>query len=152
MRMIGQQEEATWTPHGLRCEGIGGDARPDNADPVPSAFGDAATTPAQGRLGRWLDTARAWPSHSVQAVFGLLHPPLCAACGASTGPAHGLCERCWSGFSLIERPCCERLGTPFALDLGVALIVPAATADPPVFHAPAPSAAMTRPQGRWCTG
>ena len=150
--MIRQQEDATWTPHGLRSEGIGGDTRPDNADPVPSAVGDAATTAPPGRLSHWLGAARAWQAHSVQAVVGLLYPPVCAACDASTGPAHGLCGRCWSGLSLIERPCCERLGAPFALDLDEALISPAAMADPPVFHAPAPPAAMTRPQGRWCTG
>jgi len=152
MRMIRQQEDATWTPHGLRSEGIGGDTRPDNADPVPSAVGDAATTAPPGRLSHWLGAARAWQAHSVQAVVGLLYPPVCAACDASTGPAHGLCGRCWSGLSLIERPCCERLGAPFALDLDGALISPAAMADPPVFHAPAPPAAVTRPQGRWCTG
>jgi ComF family protein len=33
----------------------------------------------------------------------------------------------------IERPYCERLGTPFAVDLGVTLLSPAAMADPPVF-------------------
>ena len=121
-------------PHGLRSEGIGGDTRPDNADPVASAVGDAATTPPQGRVSRWLDAARAWPAYSVQAVFGLLHPPVCAACGASTGQAHGLYGRCCSGLSLIDRPCRERPGTPFALDLGGALISPAAMADPPVFQ------------------
>ena len=34
----------------------------------------------------------------------------------------------------IERPYCERLGTPFAVDLGMALLSPAAIADPPVFE------------------
>jgi ComF family protein len=33
----------------------------------------------------------------------------------------------------IERPFCERLGTPFAVDLGVPLLSPAAIADPPVY-------------------
>jgi len=33
----------------------------------------------------------------------------------------------------IERPYCERLGTPFPVDLGVTLLSPAAMADPPVF-------------------
>jgi ComF family protein len=33
----------------------------------------------------------------------------------------------------IERPFCERLGTPFAIDLGIPLVSPAAMADPPVF-------------------
>lgn len=36
---------------------------------------------------------------------------------------------------LIERPFCERMGTPFALDLGVGtLISPRAIAEPPVFR------------------
>ena len=34
----------------------------------------------------------------------------------------------------IDRPFCERLGTPFEVDLGVALLSPAAIADPPVFR------------------
>jgi predicted amidophosphoribosyltransferase len=33
----------------------------------------------------------------------------------------------------IERPFCERLGTPFTADLGITLVSPAAMADPPVF-------------------
>lgn len=33
----------------------------------------------------------------------------------------------------IERPFCERLGTPFAVDLGMPLVSPAAIANPPVF-------------------
>ena len=35
---------------------------------------------------------------------------------------------------LIERPFCERLGTPFAVDLGGQALSPAAIADPPVFN------------------
>lgn len=34
----------------------------------------------------------------------------------------------------IERPFCERLGTPFAVDLGMPLVSPAAIAEPPVFN------------------
>jgi len=34
----------------------------------------------------------------------------------------------------IERPYCERLGTPFAADYGPGLLSPAAMADPPVFR------------------
>lgn len=68
------------------------------------------------------------------SVVGLIYPPTCVACGAATGQPHALCAVCWSGFRLIERPYCERLGTPFALDLGVgSLISPAAIAEPPVF-------------------
>jgi ComF family protein len=47
---------------------------------------------------------------------------------------HTLCARCWSEIQFIERPYCERLGTPFAVDLGMALLSPAAIADPPVFE------------------
>ena len=48
--------------------------------------------------------------------------------------AHSLCARCWSQIAFIERPFCERLGTPFAIDLGMPLLSPAAIAEPPVFE------------------
>lgn len=67
-------------------------------------------------------------------ALGLLYPPTCIGCGAATADAQALCPACWSGLRLIERPYCERLGTPFALDLGVgALVSPRAMAEPPVF-------------------
>jgi ComF family protein len=73
-----------------------------------------------------------------RAVFNgavtLIYPPTCVACGAATGVPHTLCAPCWSGMRFIERPFCERLGTPFAVDLGVPLLSPAAIADPPVFE------------------
>lgn len=73
---------------------------------------------------------RAW-----RAAVGLVYPPACIACGAATGEAHGLCPACWAGLPFIERPFCERLGTPFVADLGTGpLLSPAAIADPPVFH------------------
>ncbi|MGO4572203.1 ComF family protein [Microvirga sp. 2TAF3] len=66
-------------------------------------------------------------------LLGLLYPPTCIACQAATGVPHALCASCWSGIRFIERPYCERLGTPFAVDLGQPLLSPAAIADPPVF-------------------
>jgi ComF family protein len=69
-----------------------------------------------------------------RAVVELVYPPGCVACGAATGEPHALCARCWSGLSFIERPFCERLGTPFAVDHGPGLLSPAAIADPPVFQ------------------
>jgi ComF family protein len=66
-------------------------------------------------------------------VVGLVYPPTCIACGAASGEPHALCGRCWSRMRFIERPFCERLGTPFAADLGIPLVSPAAMADPPVF-------------------
>jgi ComF family protein len=68
-----------------------------------------------------------------RAVIGLVYPPTCVACAAATGEPHALCARCWSNLRFIERPYCERLGTPFAIDHGATLLSPAAIADPPVF-------------------
>lgn len=69
----------------------------------------------------------------VDAAIGIVYPPGCIACQAATGDAQALCASCWSGLGFIERPYCERLGTPFAVDLGPGLVSPAAIADPPVF-------------------
>lgn len=68
-----------------------------------------------------------------QAAIGIVYPPSCIACHAAVGEAQALCASCWAGIGFIERPYCERLGTPFAVDLGPGLISPAAIADPPVF-------------------
>ncbi len=68
-----------------------------------------------------------------RAAVGLVYPPSCSACGAATGEPHALCAGCWRGLRFIERPYCERLGTPFAVDHGAPLLSPAAIADPPVF-------------------
>lgn len=84
------------------------------------------------------------PSHAVRqaammlrigwkGAVGIVYPPSCIACQAATGEAQALCPACWSGIGFIERPYCERLGTPFAVDLGEGLVSPAAIADPPVF-------------------
>ncbi|MBF9196016.1 ComF family protein [Microvirga terrestris] len=67
-------------------------------------------------------------------ALSLLYPPTCIACQAATGEPHSLCATCWSGVRFIERPYCERLGTPFTVDLGQPLLSPAAIADPPVFQ------------------
>jgi ComF family protein len=71
---------------------------------------------------------------SARAAIGLLYPPICIACHAATGEPHALCAACWAGIRFIERPLCERLGTPFAADLGMPLLSPAALTDPPVFQ------------------
>lgn len=71
---------------------------------------------------------------AADAVLGVIYPPTCIGCGGATGEPHSLCARCWSGLAFIERPFCERLGTPFAVDLGLPLLSPAAIADPPVFE------------------
>src|SRR5271168_1080804 len=69
----------------------------------------------------------------AQAALDALYPPTCLACRAATDRHGALCPRCWSAMGFIERPFCERLGTPFEHDLGQGLISPQAMADPPVF-------------------
>jgi ComF family protein len=44
-----------------------------------------------------------------------------------------LCPTCWTHVGFIERPYCERLGTPFPNDAGGPLLSPAAIASPPAF-------------------
>ncbi len=69
-----------------------------------------------------------------RAGLDTLYPPTCLACRAATGEADALCPDCWRAMRFIERPFCERLGTPFEHDLGAGLLSPQAIADPPVFR------------------
>src|SRR5450432_3395322 len=62
-----------------------------------------------------------------------IYPPTCLACRAATAETGALCPQCWRKMRFIERPFCERLGTPFEQDLGEGLLSPQAIADPPVF-------------------
>src|SRR5271165_3754278 len=70
----------------------------------------------------------------VKGAADTLYPPTCLACRAATGAHGALCPRCWNAMRFIERPFCERLGTPFEQDLGEGLLSPQAMADPPVFQ------------------
>ena len=67
-----------------------------------------------------------------RAAVDVLYPPVCPGCRAATGIVDALCPRCWADMRFIERPYCERLGTPFDHDYGAALS-PQAMADPPVY-------------------
>ncbi|HEY1736305.1 MAG TPA: ComF family protein [Methylovirgula sp.] len=89
------------------------------------------------RVQRW--TARFAQSRRLLQTFGRLvldvvYPPSCLCCQAAIGEHGALCPRCWAQMSFIERPYCDRLGTPFAYDLGIAgLLSPDAIANPPVY-------------------
>jgi ComF family protein len=82
---------------------------------------------------------RRWSRGVAGGLVDLLFPPTCLACRAAIGRADALCAPCWSAVRFIERPFCERLGTPFATDFGAAdlgiegLLSPEAMADPPVY-------------------
>jgi ComF family protein len=85
------------------------------------------------RLPAWARQARQAGGAAFHAIVGIVYPPGCVVCRAATGEAQALCPQCWSGIGFIERPYCERLGTPFEVDLGPGMLSPAAIADPPVF-------------------
>jgi ComF family protein len=71
----------------------------------------------------------------ARAAADTVFPPACLNCRQSTGATGSLCAACWAQVRFIEeRPFCERLGTPFAMDLGnEGLLSPEAVANPPVF-------------------
>ena len=78
--------------------------------------------------------ARLWPG-LAHAAIDTVFQPACLNCRQSTGAAHSLCASCWAQVRFIERPFCERLGTPFAMDLGNdGLLSPEAVANPPVYN------------------
>jgi ComF family protein len=70
----------------------------------------------------------------AHAALDTVFPPACLNCRESTGSSGSLCAACWAQVRFIECPFCERLGTPFAMDLGNdGLLSPEAVADPPVY-------------------
>ena len=69
-----------------------------------------------------------------RAALDLVFPPSCLACRKAVAATDALCANCWGATRFIERPFCERLGTPFPLDLALeGLISPEAIANPPVY-------------------
>jgi ComF family protein len=107
-------------------------------DAVPALDADEGQrSPLASRAGAlaspWANRAGALALRLGQAALDTLYPPTCLACRAATDRHGALCPRCWSAMRFIERPFCERLGTPFEHDLGQGLISPQAMADPPAF-------------------
>src|SRR5260370_28891817 len=88
----------------------------------------------------WTRRASALVSRFAGAALDTLYPPTCLACRAATDAHGALCPPCWRAMRFIERPFCERLGTPFEQDLGAGLLSPQASADPPVFSRARPVA------------
>ena len=68
-----------------------------------------------------------------RVALDAIYPPTCLACRAATAQTGALCPECWRRMRFIERPFCDRLGTPFEQDLGPGLLSPQAIAVPPVF-------------------
>ena len=94
---------------------------------APSA--PARPTPRPMIATRFGGVARRLAKHALDLVY----PPSCLSCRAAVEAPGTLCPTCWNAVRFIERPYCERLGTPFAQDLGPGLLSPEAIADPPVW-------------------
>ncbi|CAN5284752.1 ComF family protein [soil metagenome] len=74
---------------------------------------------------------RALARRAADGLVNITLPPQCLACHAPVAAAGSLCAGCWSRLRLIERPMCQRLGTPFTYDLGPGALSAEAIADPP---------------------
>ena len=71
---------------------------------------------------------------ALRFISDVVFPPSCLACRKATADRDALCATCWAAIRFIERPYCERLGTPFEADLQAPdLLSPDAIAHPPVF-------------------
>ena len=68
------------------------------------------------------------------ALLDLIYPPSCLVCRRAVAAHGAICPECWRDIAFIERPYCERLGTPFERDLAQpGLISLEAAANPPAF-------------------
>jgi ComF family protein len=107
----------------------------------PLPWAEARTTRnrlgAIGRVGPWIGKVGGLATRRLatigQALVNLVYPPSCLICHAATAEPRVLCAQCWAKFHPIERPYCERLGTPFDVDSGPGLLSPAAIANPPAY-------------------
>lgn len=71
------------------------------------------------------------PRRVLRRLADFLIPPQCLTCGLALDEPAAVCPDCWRQLRLIETPCCDVLGTPFAYDQGEATVSPAALAAPP---------------------
>ena len=105
-----------------------------NPTPVSSILGcmtaDASEPLAKTSSAERMAAAARAAGH---ALTDLVLPPQCLACDRQVAGDGALCPDCWSALRLIERPYCERLGTPFPYDMGAGAESPEAIADPPPF-------------------
>lgn len=108
-------DDLPWLPPGLTA---------DPADGPPASAG-----PGRTRARRLADLV-GWLAAGAR---DLAFPPACPACRAPVADADGLCVACWQGLKRIERPYCERLGTPFRRDPGPGALSPDAIANPPPY-------------------
>ena len=92
--------------------------------------GDIETAEAATPLGA---RVAALADRLARGLVDIALPPQCLACHTPVAVAGTLCAGCWSRLRLIEKPMCDRLGTPFTYDLGQGALSAEAIADPPPF-------------------
>src|SRR3954470_9554609 len=82
-------------------------------------------------------TGRSRVAVPFRAFFGraldVALPTLCPACREPVG-GNGLCAPCWATLLLVAPPYCERLGIPFAYDLGPGVLSMQAITNPPAYY------------------
>jgi len=103
-------------------------------EPVPVAVSEVPLAPPARSLGGSCESLIAGIRQVARALADIVYPPACLICQTAVAEPGALCARCWARLRLIERPYCERLGTPFAVDTGQGLLSPTAIADPPVYE------------------
>ena len=112
---------------------------PNDESVAGGGFAAGTLAPAPAGLPR---DARGFPVAAIgrgvraacHIALDIFFPPSCLACNKATATTDCLCPDCWSRVGFIARPYCERLGTPFSYDLGIAgLVSPEAMANPPVY-------------------
>lgn len=115
-----------------------GEEAPGNRfNPIPvSSIVGCMIPETTARATRLLSSIRlaAAATAARRALTDLVLPPQCLACDRRVAGDGGLCPSCWSALRLIERPYCERLGTPFPYDMGAGAESAEAIADPPPFR------------------
>lgn len=102
---------------------------------VDLAAMDSTGDAIRNQLGKGPAAARVASAARALArrLIDLALPPQCLACHRPVAEMGTLCPACWSRLKFIERPYCERLGVPFAYDLGPGALSAEAIADPPPF-------------------
>jgi ComF family protein len=106
---------------------------PETAQTNPENTLPARLPETAGKSRNGFFMLHAMLQNAAQQMLDIVYPPSCIACLAAVQQSAALCTACWSAMPFIERPFCERLGTPFTHDLGPGLISPEAIANPPVY-------------------
>jgi ComF family protein len=87
-----------------------------------------------------MDIVLPWRAHAARlfesarrAALDVVFPPTCLACRAAVAAPGALCGACWGAMRFIEKPFCDRLGTPLEHDMGEGALSQRAIDRPPLF-------------------